>query len=100
VFGIDNLAYVVGDREIAAVLEIEPPEALPASNIDSRTHCEQSSIIFEHSSTLSECRSIFVDYVTIPKPSGLGMVSSFTSFKASAARVFLCVFSPIDACRI
>jgi hypothetical protein len=46
---------------------------------------------------LSECRSIFVDYVTVPKPSGLGMVSSF---KASVARVFSCVFSPIDARRI
>ena len=46
---------------------------------------------------LSEFRSTFVDYVTIAKPSGLGMVSSF---KASAARVFFYVFSPIDARRI
>jgi hypothetical protein len=38
-----------------------------------------------------------VDYVTIAKPSGLGMVSCF---KASVARVFFCVLPPIDARRI
>jgi hypothetical protein len=83
VLGIDSLACAAGDRQIAAVLKIEPPESLPAGFLDSRTQCEQSSIIFEHCSMLSEFRSMSVDYVTVPKPSGLGMVSSF---KASAAR--------------
>jgi hypothetical protein len=46
---------------------------------------------------LSEFRSTFVDYVTIAKPSGLGMVSSF---KASAARVFFWLFPQNDARRI
>jgi hypothetical protein len=97
VFGADSLARTAGDRQVVSVLQIEPSEALPAGNIDSRTHCEQSSIIFEHCSTLSECCSIFVDYVTVPKPSGLGMVSSF---KASVARMGFWVFSPNDARRI
>ena len=96
-FGIDSVACLADDRQIAVVLQIEPSEALPAGYIDSRTQREQSSIIFEHCSMLSEFRSMLSGSVTIAKPSGLGMVSSF---KASAARVFLCVFSPIDARRI
>jgi alpha-glucosidase (family GH31 glycosyl hydrolase) len=38
-----------------------------------------------------------VDYVTVPKPSGLGMVSSF---KASGARMIIWVLPLIDARRI
>ena len=62
-----------------------------------RTNCELSSIIFEHGSMSFEFRSISVDYVTIAKPSGLGMVSSF---KASAARMGLSALSSNDARRI
>jgi hypothetical protein len=43
---------------------------------------------------LSEFRSVFVDSVTIAKPSGLGMVSSF---KASAAKMVFWLFSQNDA---
>ena len=84
-FGADSLARTAGDRQVVGVLQIEPSEGLPAGYIDSRTQCEQPSIIFEHSSMLCEFRSMSADSVTIAKPSGLGMVSSF---KASAARVF------------
>ena len=48
----------------------------PVGYVDPRTRCEQSSIIFEHCSMLSEFSSMSVDSVTIAKPSGLGMVSS------------------------
>ena len=44
--------------------------------VGSRTRCEQSSIIFEHCSTLFELCSISSGRITIAKPSGLGMVSS------------------------
>jgi hypothetical protein len=36
----------------------------PVGYVDPRMWCEQSSIIFEHCSTLFEFRSISVDYVT------------------------------------
>jgi hypothetical protein len=79
---------------------VENIEAIPSLSgvyTDPRTQCEQSSIIFEHCSTLSEFRSISVDHVTIAKPSGLGMVSSF---KASAARMIFWLFPQNDARRI
>ena len=75
-FGADSLARTAGGRQIAAVLKIESSDSLSAGYIDPRTQCEQSSIILEHCSTLSEFRSISADFVTIAKPSGLGMVSS------------------------
>jgi hypothetical protein len=45
------------------------------SFIDPRTHCEQSSIIFERCPMSFELRSISANRVTVAKPSGLGMVS-------------------------
>jgi len=41
-----------------------------------RTNREQSSIIFEHCLTLFELCSMSSGRITIPKPLGLGMVSS------------------------
>jgi len=58
---------------------------------------KQSSIIFEHCSTLFELCSMSSGRITIAKPSGLGMVSSF---KASVARMRCPVLSSIDAHRI
>jgi hypothetical protein len=79
------------------VRAMRQPQSLLIGQIDSRMQCEQSSIIFEHYSMLSDFRSISADSVTFAKPSGLGMVSSF---KASAARMIFWVFPQIDARRI
>jgi hypothetical protein len=76
---------------------LRPSRTFRMGSSDPRTNCELSSIIFEHGSMWFEFRSISVDYVTIAKPSGLGMVSSF---KASAARMIFGTFPPNDARRI
>ena len=55
--------------------------------VGSRTRCEQSSIIFEHCSTLFELCSMSSGRITIAKPSGLGMVSKRAH----------CTAGPIDA---
>jgi hypothetical protein len=63
---------------------IRPFQSFPMGNTHHRTNREQSSIIFEHCPMLFEVRSISSGRITIAKPSGLGMVSSF---KASEVRL-------------